>query len=219
MSSHIQDPHQPAKACIIWLHGLGANAADLMGVKTIFSANTPVRHVFMNAPVRPVTLNNHMPMQAWYDITGLKASDREDRAGILQSEKHILDEIAQQQAAGFTPEQIYLFGFSQGGAMALVVGLRATLPLGGVAALSAYLPMRAECEPIYVPNTPIFMAAGENDMVVLPDWTRQSYEWIAKRMPHVLWKQYPMEHVISYDEMKDLSHWFDEQVMLRGERG
>lgn len=217
LRSEIIDPKQTAKACIIWLHGLGANAADLMGVTALFTASTPVRHVFMNAPVRPVTLNNRMPMQAWYDIVGLKESDRDDRPGILESEKNILAEISAQQAAGFSPQNIYLFGFSQGGAMALVVGLRSVVPLGGIAALSSYLPLKAECEPIYVPTTPIFMAAGERDMVVFATWTRQSYEWIATRMSSVCWKQYPMEHVISYDEMNDLSRWFDEQVRLHGE--
>lgn len=217
METYIQDPAQPPKACVIWLHGLGANAADLMGVAQVMTTQSPVRHVFLDAPVRPVTLNNHMPMQAWYDIVGLTLSDREDRVGILQSEKQIQAEIIKQQAAGFAPEQIYIFGFSQGGAMALFVGLRSVLPLGGLGILSAYLPLRSECEPIYVASTPIFMAAGEFDQVVLPDWTKQSYEWVAKRMQRVCWKQYPMEHVMSYDEIQDLSHWLDEQIALRGD--
>ncbi len=218
MKSHVQDPVKPAKACVIWLHGLGANAADLMGLSQIFSTKAPLRHVFLDADVRPVTLNNHMPMQAWYDILGLASGMPEDRAGILRSEQQIQEEIAKQQAAGFLPEQIYVFGFSQGGAMALFLGLRATIPLGGLAVLSAYLPLRAECEPIYVPSTPIFMASGEFDTVVLPQWSRQSYEWVAERMPHALWRQYPMAHEISYEEIRDLSCWLDEQIVLRGDR-
>lgn len=219
LKSHVQEPEQSAKACVIWLHGLGANAADLMGVSQVFSTKAPIRHVFLDADVRPVTLNNKMPMQAWYDIFGLASDSTEDRAGILQSEQQIRAEIAKQQDQGFSPEQIYVFGFSQGGAMALFVGLRSVVPLGGLAVLSAYLPLRSECEPIYVPSTPIFMASGEFDMVVLPAWSKQSYEWVAKRMPHVLWKQYPMEHVISYDEIRDLAQWLDEQIVLRGDRG
>jgi len=212
---YVKEPNQPAQACVIWMHGLGSDAQNMMGVADVMPSTVPLRHVFVDAPVRPVTLNNHMPMRAWYNIVGLKLMDREDREGILQSEKMILDVITGQLAEGFTSKQIYLAGFSQGGAMALFIGLRSIAPLGGVIALSSYLPLISECEQALIPSTPIFMAMGEQDPIVLPSWTRQSYDWLlSQQFKHISWKQYPMEHIICIEEIRDLSHWLGEQVSL-----
>jgi phospholipase/carboxylesterase len=143
LTTYIKESHQPAQACVIWLHGLGADAANMMGVADAFPESfLPIRHVFVDAPLRPVTLNNHMTMRAWYDITGLTLEDREDKEGILQSEQMILEIIAEQVSKGIALNQIYLAGFSQGGAIALFIAMRTRLQLAGVLALSSYLPLQ-----------------------------------------------------------------------------
>ncbi len=147
MNTVVIEPVQKAQACMIWMHGLGAGADDMAGLaKQLPLKHMPVRHVALNAPVRPVTLNQGMSMPAWYDITGFSLTDREDKAGILASEQIILDVIKAQIADGFSPSTIFLAGFSQGGAMALFTALRTEVALGGVIALSAYLPLASECE-------------------------------------------------------------------------
>ncbi|MDJ0926147.1 MAG: carboxylesterase, partial [Gammaproteobacteria bacterium] len=57
-------------AAVIWLHGLGADAHDFEPVVPILDLGPerPVRYVFPNAPMRPVTINAGMVMRAWYDI-------------------------------------------------------------------------------------------------------------------------------------------------------
>ncbi len=83
MSVHLKDPQQPAQACVIWMHGLGADASDMMGLaEQIQLEDLPLRHVFLDAPSRPVTLNGGMVMPAWYDILGMALTDREDREGL-----------------------------------------------------------------------------------------------------------------------------------------
>ena len=65
LNVYIEEPQQQAQACVIWVHGLGADANDMVGLAKQLPLTVPVRHVFIDAPVRPVTLNNHMPMRAW----------------------------------------------------------------------------------------------------------------------------------------------------------
>ncbi|MGH8765622.1 MAG: alpha/beta hydrolase, partial [Burkholderiales bacterium] len=57
-------------ASVIWLHGLGADGSDFESIvpELRLPASKPVRFIFPNAPVRPVTINNGMRMPAWYDI-------------------------------------------------------------------------------------------------------------------------------------------------------
>lgn len=115
MNVFIKESQAQTQACVIWMHGLGADASDMMGlVDQLTIADVAIRHVFINAPQRPVTLNGGMVMPAWYDIIGVKLIDREDKEGIEQSELLIRKVIDEQLNDGFSYNQIFLAGFSQG---------------------------------------------------------------------------------------------------------
>jgi len=206
----IQEPSLPASACVIWMHGLGADAQDMLGLATqMHWGSHAVRQVFMNAPIRPVTLNHGMAMPAWYDITGTSLTDREDEDGIRASAETISTMIAKQVAQGISQNRIFLAGFSQGGAMALYTGLLASGALGGVAALSAYLPLSQTLKPRQYHQTPIFIGGGRFDPVVLPPWTDASEQWLKQHNFHNIHSfRYPMEHSICLEEVRDLEQWF-----------
>lgn len=213
MNVYVKDPQQQAQACVIWMHGLGADAQDMAGLAAQLPVNIPICHVSIDAPVRPVTINNRMPMRAWYDIAGVKLTDREDSEGIGQSESLIRQVIDNQRSAGFASEQIFLAGFSQGGAMALYTGLQMDVPLGGIITLSAYLPLAAVCKMSLHKDTPIFAACGQYDSVVLPAWTKQSIDNLRSRgFKKITWHEYPMEHAICAEEISDLARWLTIQA-------
>lgn len=208
LSIHIKDPKQQARGCVIWMHGLGADASDMMSVANELQITQPVRHVFLDAPIRPVTLNNGMPMRAWYDILGIKLTDREDRVGILESEAIIRDVLEKQILDGFSSDTIFLAGFSQGGAMALFTGLRTSSPLAGVIALSGYLPLASETRGNCNLETPIFIAVGEYDTMVLPAWTGLCVDHLhSQGYQHITSHRYPMDHSICMEELQDLGQW------------
>jgi phospholipase/carboxylesterase len=201
------------KGCVIWMHGLGADASDMAGLVAEYPiAELALQHICIDAPIRPVTLNAGMPMRAWYDIVGLNLTDREDKAGILKSFKYITEVIEQQISAGYEPSKIVLAGFSQGGAIALYTALHCEFSLAGVIALSSYLPLALESKPILARETPIFLASGLYDPMVLPDWSKQTKDWlIANGFNSVTWRQYPMEHAICPAEITDVASWLSTQ--------
>ncbi|WED44688.1 alpha/beta hydrolase [Legionella cardiaca] len=210
----MKEPQQQAQACVIWMHGLGADASDMSGLAgQLKLGGASVRHVFLDAPVRSVTINNGMSMRAWYDIFDLKFTNREDRQGILDSEEKILKVIHTQIEQGMPSEKIFLAGFSQGGAMALHTALNIKFPLAGVIALSAYLPLALECKPVQPTSTPMFLGFGIYDPLVLPAWSKLTIDWLAEKGYHNLTQQdYPMEHAICVEEINDLSTWFTKIV-------
>lgn len=216
LDSNLKKNESPAHACIIWMHGLGADASDMAGLAAQPPiSELPVSHIFMDAPVRPVTINAGMKMRAWYDIIGFELSDREDKEGILQSQAQIFEVINAQLNAGFRADQIVLAGFSQGGAMALHTALHCNLPLAGVIALSAYLPLALECKPVLSQDTPIFLGFGQFDPVVIPEWTKVSGRWlVANGYNQITLQQYPMEHAICGEEINDIALWLSNH--LRG---
>lgn len=214
MSVYVKDPNEAAKACVIWMHGLGADASDMMGLaEQLMIGDLAVRHIFIDAPQRPVTLNAGMVMPAWYDITGMKLTDREDKLGVEQSATRIRQVIEEQIQYGFAARHIYLAGFSQGGAMAIYTALHYPGRLGGVIALSAYLPLAAQAQTQLAQDTPFFMGSGSFDPLVLPAWTQQSKDWLlAHGYEHLAFHLYPMEHSICFEELKDLSLWLTQQI-------
>jgi phospholipase/carboxylesterase len=196
------------------MHGLGADASDMMSLADQLTVtDVAFRHVFINAPMRPVTLNAGMVMPAWYDIKGVKLTDREDEEGIKRSEQLILKIIEEQLNAGFTYSQIVLAGFSQGGAMAMYTALHITERIGGVVALSAYLPLAAQVQSHLNKSTPFFMGLGLFDTLVLPQWTDLSKDVLTRHgYEHIAYHRYPMEHSICFEEIKDLSLWLRHHV-------
>lgn len=210
----MKDPQAQAQACIIWMHGLGADASDMVGLTDALPlAHLAIRHVFINAPKRPVTINNGLVMPAWYDIKGMELSDKQDIEGMNQSASVIRKLIADQLNDGFRFEQIFLAGFSQGGVMALHTALATPEKLGGIIALSGCLPFVDPDSPKLDRKTPIFMGYGQFDPIILPKWVKMSEEWLlAKGYLHLSIHQYPMEHSISVEEIKDIGFWISQQV-------
>lgn len=209
LSAYVTEPKRSANVAIIWMHGLGATAMDMSGLADqLMLTGKSVRHVFLNAPVQPVTINNGVSMPAWYDVFGFNLSYKEDKQGILASEAKIRTIIRLQTERGVSPEQVYLAGFSQGGAMALYTGLNYFHPLGGVIALSAYMPLALECQPILCRSTPIFLGFGTEDTIVLPDWSKATRDWLLRKGYPVTSHSYPMQHSICAQEVQDLSTWF-----------
>jgi len=159
------------EASVIWLHGLGADGNDFLPIVEQFdlSPHHKIRFVFPHAPARPVTVNGGMVMRAWYDIAELDLSCQEDARGIQDSRRLIHLLIEREHRLGIAHHRILLGGFSQGGAIALHVGLRFQYPLAGIIALSSYLPLAHNFvveRHLANQSIPIFMAHGIFDPIV-----------------------------------------------------
>lgn len=195
---------------IIWLHGLGADGQDFAPVAGELELPVPVRYLFPHAPQRPVTINGGYVMRAWYDIATQDIGARQDEAGIRASQAAIEALIAQEAERGIPPQNIYLAGFSQGGAIALHTALRQRIPLGGVLALSTYLPL-AGTVPAEVREealrTPVFMAHGRNDTVVPYALGSASRESLLRLGCEVEWHEYAMPHSVCQEELLDIQRW------------
>ena len=205
----IESAPQPTTA-VIWLHGLGADGNDFAGLvpELDLSACPPIRFVFPHAPSMPVTINGGYVMPAWYDIRGTDLVSRQDDAGIRQSASAIEALIEFEASRGIPYENIVLAGFSQGCAMALHTGLRFKHRLAGIMALSGYLPLAgtfaAERNPANA-STPIFMAHGSMDPVVVPARGESSRDLLSSLGYPVQWHTYPMQHSVHPREIADIA--------------
>jgi len=199
-------------ACVLVLHGLGADGTDFVPVCRALdlSAAGAVRYILPHAPQRAVTVNGGHVMRAWYDIVGMGPAWREDEAGLRDSQARIEALIAREHDRGIPSERIVIAGFSQGCAMALMTGVRYSNRLAGIAGLSGYLPLadataaeRADANR----DTPIFLAHGVDDPVVSLARGRASRDRLLALGCTLDWHEYPIEHTVSLDEIRDLERW------------
>lgn len=208
----------PAKASVIWMHGLGADGYDFANFvpELQLSSHLPVRFIFPHAPLRAISLNMGAIARAWYDIYELYDGAREDEVGLRESQKKIIELIEQEHLRGIPYERILLGGFSQGGAMALFTGLRYSVPLGGIIALSCYLPLAkkmAQEASVANKNIPIFMAHGTADPIVPFLWGKASCQMLTDLKYPVEWHAYNMMHQLCYPEIVDIRKWIEQQLL------
>jgi len=202
-------------ASVIWMHGLGADGNDFVPIvgELGLGGGPAVRFVFPHAPMRPVTINNGFVMRAWYDVSfgDLEGKSRQaDERGVRESQAQINALIEREEKRGVPASNILLAGFSQGGAVALHTGLRHPRQLAGVMALSTYLPL-AESLPsegsAVNKSTPVFMAHGMFDNVVPLVMGAGSMTFLAGLGYAVEWHQYPMQHSVCPEEIRDIGAW------------
>lgn len=206
-------PRDKARACVIWLHGLGADGSDFEPIVPQLGLPDDIRFVFPHAPVRPVTINGGMPMRAWYDISMSGSGFVEDAAGIQESQQHLERLIDAETRRGIPPERIVLAGFSQGGAIVLHTGLRHQARLAGIMALSTYLPLNERLiseRSDAGQTTPIFMAHGQFDQMVPMEVGMRSRDHLLSLGQPLEWHEYPIEHNVSLDEIRDISTWLQQ---------
>ncbi len=201
-------------ASVIWLHGLGADGHDFEAVVPDLGVQTlGIRFVFPHAPSIPVTINSGSVMPAWYDIVSQDFTRQQDKAGIERSCERLCALIQRERDAGIEVKRIILAGFSQGGAMVLHTGLRYPHRLGGIMALSTYLPLadslKAEAHAANK-DVPIFMAQGTGDPVVPPILAENSKHRLVRQGYPVEWHRYDMPHVVVPDEICDIAVWLRE---------
>lgn len=203
---------------IIWLHGLGADGEDFVPIAEEMQLPVAVRYIFPHAPMRPVTINGGYVMRAWYDIlTGAASAEisasigkQEDAEGLRASQAEIEKLIDTERRRGIAAKNIFLAGFSQGGAVVLYTGLRHRERLGGILALSTYLPMAATTSAeVNDANRGIgiFMAHGQADPVIPYTLGKASAEELLRLGYAPEWHAYAMPHAVCPEEIRDIERW------------
>lgn len=210
------EPVEEARACVIWLHGLGADGYDFQPIIPYLQLahEKSVRFLFPHAQVMPVTVNGGMEMRAWYDILEMNIERKVDKPSLLASADRIKQLIQSQIDAGIAADKIILAGFSQGGAVAYQTALCFPERLGGLVALSTYMATADEiAQQQHSANAdlPIWIAHGSQDVVVPMTLGEHARESLQAMQLQPQWQTYPIGHEVSLEEMAALGSWMNER--------
>ena len=203
------EPEQSAQGAVIFLHGLGADGHDFEPIVPELGVDDlQLRFIFPHAPERPITINEGEPLRAWYDF--VPHSENAGSDDIKASALSIKALLQAQIDTGIPPERIMLAGFSQGGVMALEVGLRYEQRIAGIIALSTYLHDAATTERERTDANlalPIFMGHGTADPMIPIMRAATSRENLIRLAYDIEWHDYPMGHQVCVEEIEDIARF------------
>lgn len=156
------------RSAVVFLHGYGANGADLIGLADPLGEHLPDTAFF--APDAPETIPN-MPMGLqWFPIPWIDgSSEMESRQGMERAAEDLnayLDGLMVEE--DLLPEQVMVFGFSQGTMMALQVIPRREEEIAGMVCFSGRLLEPELLSDEVVVRPPILLVHGDQDDVVPP---------------------------------------------------
>lgn len=159
-------PKGQAKAVVVFLHGYGADGADLLGLADALAPHLPQAAFY--APDAPEPCQGNPYGRQWFPIPWIDGSSEEEQAaGIAAASQDLnafLDNMLSDE--GLVPEALALVGFSQGAMMAMHVAPRRDRAIAGVVAISGRLVAHERLEAEVRVRPPILLVHGDHDDVV-----------------------------------------------------
>lgn len=156
------------RSAVVFLHGYGANGADLLGLADPLGEHLP--DTLFVAPDAPEMVAGMPNGYQWFPIPWIDGSSEEESArGMMQAVSDLnayLDALMVDE--DLLPEQVVLMGFSQGTMMALHVAARREDAVAGVVAFSGRLLSPDTLKDEAVSRPPILLVHGDQDDVVPP---------------------------------------------------
>ena len=156
------------RSVVVFLHGYGANGADLLGLADPLSEHLP--DTLFVAPDAPENCAGAPMGYQWFPIPWIDGSSEEESERGMQSAIDDLNAFldALMVDEDVLPEQVVLFGFSQGTMMALHVAPRREDPVAGIVAFSGRLLSPETLKDEVVSKMSILLVHGDADDVVPP---------------------------------------------------
>ena len=168
------------RSVVIFLHGYGANGADLLSLAGPLGPHMP--DTMFIAPDAPAACAGAPMGYQWFPIPWIDGSSEEEAAAGLRRAADDLNAFLDGLIVDedLEPEQMVLFGFSQGTMMSLHVAPRREDPVAGIAAFSGRLLEPELLADEALSRPPVLLLHGDMDDVVPPQSLPQAAEGLEK---------------------------------------
>jgi phospholipase/carboxylesterase len=200
----------PSDSLVIFLHGVGANGADLAPLADTLLPFLPAS-VFAS-PDGPERFDGGGSGRQWFSVAGVTQANRSDRVQHARAafDRVVSSEIEKHGFAGRL-DRIAFFGFSQGAIMALDAVATGRWPLRAAVAASGRLATAPEAKTEHF--TKILLMHGENDPVIPAQETRLAAERLRAAGFEVEAKLYPgLGHVLSPEGVQTAGKFLARQL-------
>jgi phospholipase/carboxylesterase len=156
------------RSAVVFVHGYGANGQDLLGLADVLGEHLP--DTLFVAPDAPEKVAGAPNGFQWFPIPWLDGSSEEESMRSMVSATEDLNAYldALMVDEDLLPEQVVLFGFSQGTMMSLHVAPRREDPVLGIVAFSGRLLEPDLLADEVVSRMPVLLVHGDQDDMVPP---------------------------------------------------
>ena len=175
---------------MVMLHGLGDS---IEGYRWLPQAmNLPwLNYLLVNAP------DDYFGGYSWFDFEGDKVP------GVRRSRKLLFELLDGQRTKGFPTSQTTIGGFSQGGLIAVEVGLRYPYRFAGILSISGYVcePERLvkELSPVALRQR-LLVTHGTLDPMIPFTEAREQIKFLKSTGLHIAWHELVKAHTIAGEE-------------------
>jgi len=196
-----------AERVLLILHGYGADERDLGGLLPYLDPEGKFVTVLPRAP------HAAPPGFSWFDMaSGDPESIRQGQLDALAQLDDLLDATCEEH--GLSRSEAVVAGFSQGGGLALMLGLRRSdrPHPAGVLAMSAFVPTETlddEVDWDAAASIPVLLQHGTNDPMIPAQRARDLAQVLAEHDVPLVFTEYPMAHEVALESMQQARGWLD----------
>jgi phospholipase/carboxylesterase len=195
---------------LVLLHGVGADEYDLLPLADQFDPR--LLCVSVRAPRSAQGIG-----YSWFDIDWSTSPPAYDLAQAEESRAALAALVPDLvKRHGADPARTFLFGFSQGGAMALSVAMTRPELVKGVVVHSGRLvpdlPSRA-APAAALESLEALVLHGTDDPLLLVERGREIRDYLAPLLgPRLVYREHPAEHTITDASLADVASWLAARV-------
>lgn len=179
---------------MLMLHGLGDSIAGYVWLPSAMQLPW-LNYLLVNAP------DEYFDGYSWYDFQGDMAPD------VRRSAKLLAEVLDAQRTGRFPSEQTILGGFSQGGLMAIEVGLRYPHRLAGIVSLSGHVcepeKLVQELSPVALQQR-LLVTHGTLDPLIPFAVVRKQIKVLKAAGLHIEWHELAKAHTIQGEEEMEI---------------
>jgi phospholipase/carboxylesterase len=190
---------------LIFLHGRGSDEQDLLGL--ILGLDPRFRVFSVRAPYQ-YPLGGYTWFQMEHSLEFDILQVKQSAASLIAT----LDDI--QQKYPIDSKKVFLFGFSMGAMMALLVALLQPSRFKGIVVHSGLLlkDEQLQYQTTQLSNLNFFIAHGTDDSVVPCSFGRKAQQWLLQTPAHVTYQEYSIPHTISDESLGDIARWLENLI-------
>jgi phospholipase/carboxylesterase len=206
---HLPPREDGPKRLLVVLHGLGDSLEGYRFLPDLLRI-PGLHYLLLNAPT------NYFTGYSWFDL----GSDL--GPGVVKSRKLLFAAIQELEQSGWAPEQIGFLGFSQGCLMVLDLACRYPKKFGCVVGISGFVGFLEEYPEKFssiAREQQILVTHGTEDPMLPIEKTRQQIQALQGMGLKILWQEYPKEHTINEEEVRDISFFLRKHLMKQAGGG
>ncbi len=199
-----KQPSDKAAPLIVLLHGRGAEAKTIFSIQGLLDPRFQV--LAITAPY-PSSIGGF----EWFHPNA-RAGDEEidDAERFDDTEKILTNDISFHiERLSATKSPLFIWGFSQGAAMSLIVGLRGAIRVTGIVPMSGFLPSPIRKWNRWNSDIHVMLSHGSNDEVLRPETSHHTQDFLKSIGIPSEYYEYKGPHKMSLNAIAHINNWIE----------